>query len=134
MFIRRLKDSQRSPETPENHPSAVGLSRGISRVTRGAGDRKDRPYRRSAIISTRSDQQGIFGRMTDDTALTYVTDEMRAAQGQWGGMRTAPPITATDIRRWAMATYYPQQPPRIYWDADHAATPPWGAIVAPPDF
>ena len=71
--------------------------------------------------------------MSNDT-LTYVTDEMRAAQGQWGGVRKAPPITETDIRRWAMATYYPQQPPRIYWDADHAATTRWGGIVAPPDF
>ncbi len=52
-------------------------------------------------------------------APSYVTDEMRAAQGQWGGVRTAPPITATDIRRWAMATYYPKQPPRIYWDSDY---------------
>ena len=71
--------------------------------------------------------------MGNDT-LTYVTDEMRAVQGQWGGIRTAPPITATDIRRWAMATHYPQQPPRIYWDADYAATTQWGGIVAPPDF
>ena len=43
--------------------------------------------------------------------LTYATDEMRAAQGRWGGIRTAPPITETDIRRWAMATCYPKQPP-----------------------
>ena len=71
--------------------------------------------------------------MGNDT-LSYVTEEMRAAQGQWGGIRTAPPITETDIRRWAMATYYPQQPPPIYWDADYAATTPWGGIVAPPDF
>ena len=66
--------------------------------------------------------------------LTYVTDEMRAAQGQWGPSRKAPPITETDIRRWAMATYYPQQPPRIYWDPEYAAATQWGGIVAPPDF
>ena len=71
--------------------------------------------------------------MSDDT-LTYVTEEMRAAQGKWGEPRTAPPITETDIRRWAMATYYPKQPPRIYWDADYAETTHWGGIVAPPDF
>jgi len=28
--------------------------------------------------------------------LTYATDAMRAAQGQWGGIRTAPPVTETD--------------------------------------
>lgn len=43
--------------------------------------------------------------MGNDT-LTYVTDEMRAVQGEWGEKHTAPPITETDIRRWAMATYY----------------------------
>lgn len=66
--------------------------------------------------------------------LTYVTPAMRESQGVWGESRTAPPITATDIRRWAMATFYPEQPPRIYWDDDYAATTRWGGIVAPPDF
>jgi len=68
------------------------------------------------------------------TEVTYGTAAMCAAQGQWGGTRTEPPITETDIRRWAMATFYPQQPPRIYWDADYAATTRWNGIVAPPDF
>ena len=44
-------------------------------------------------------------------SVTYVTQEMREAQGRWGESRTAPPITETDIRRWAMATFYPEQPP-----------------------
>lgn len=66
--------------------------------------------------------------------LTYVTEAMRAAQGEWTGERTAPPITETDIRRWAMATFYPEKPPRIYWDAGYAATTQWGGVVAPPDF
>ena len=67
-------------------------------------------------------------------AVTYVTPQMREAQGEWGEARVAPPITETDIRRWAMATFYPQQPPRVYWDAEYAASTRWGGIVAPPDF
>ena len=67
-------------------------------------------------------------------SVSYVTQEMREAQGRWGESRTAPPITETDIRRWAMATFYPEQPPRIYWDAEYAAATHWGGIVAPPDF
>ena len=67
-------------------------------------------------------------------SVTYVTPAMREAQGRWGGSRTAPPITETDIRRWAMATFHPEQPPRIYWDAEYAASTRWGGIVAPPDF
>ena len=59
---------------------------------------------------------------------------MRTAQGQWVDGRTAPPVTQTDIRRWAMATFYPEKPPRLYWDAKYAATTRWGGIVAPPDF
>ena len=66
--------------------------------------------------------------------LTYVTPEMESAQGQWTEPRFAPAITATDIRRWAMATHYPEKPPRIYWDEDYAKTTHWGGIVAPPDF
>ena len=65
---------------------------------------------------------------------TYVTDEMRAARGKWGKTRTAAPITETDIRRWAIATFYPEKPPRIYWDSEYAATTRWSGIVAPPDF
>ena len=69
-----------------------------------------------------------------ESSLTYVTEAMRTAQGQWGETRPAPPISETDIRRWAMATFYPEQPPRIYRDAEYAATTRWGGIVAPPDF
>ncbi len=69
-----------------------------------------------------------------DSTLTYVTEGMLQAKGVWGASRTSYPITETDIRRWAMATYYPHKPPRIYWDADYAATTRWNGIVAPPDF
>ena len=66
--------------------------------------------------------------------VTYVTDTMREAQGKWGENRTSPPITETDIRRWSIATFYPEKPPRIYWDPEYAATTRWGGIIAPPDF
>lgn len=69
-----------------------------------------------------------------DQKLTYVTDEMRDAQGVWGESHSSYPITETDIRRWAMATHYPEKPPRIYWDADYAASTKHGGIIAPPDF
>lgn len=66
--------------------------------------------------------------------LTYVTDEMKEAQGVWGDSYSSYPITATDIRRWAMATYYPKQPPRVYWDAEYAESTRWRGIIAPRDF
>lgn len=44
------------------------------------------------------------------------------------------PISASDIRRWAMATYFPEEPPRHYWDEEVAADTPAGSLVAPRDF
>ena len=69
-----------------------------------------------------------------DTRVSYVTEEMHEAKGVWGSSRSSYPITDTDIRRWAMATYYPEKPPRIYWDAEYAKTTKYGSIIAPPDF
>ena len=66
--------------------------------------------------------------------VTYATQAMRDAKGVWGETRASYPITDTDIKRWAMATYYPEKPPRIYWDTEYAASTKYGGIIAPPDF
>lgn len=65
---------------------------------------------------------------------TLVTQDMIDRKGVWGGERTSYPIGESDIRRWAIATYWPERPPAIYWDADYAKTTRYGGIVAPPDF
>jgi acyl dehydratase len=65
---------------------------------------------------------------------TLVTPELAEAKGKWGGERVSPQIAASDIRRWAIATYWPEKPPRIYWDEDYAKTTRWGGIIAPNDF
>jgi acyl dehydratase len=65
---------------------------------------------------------------------TYVTPEMEAARGSWSDERTSPPISVSDIRKWAIATYWPEKPPRVYWDEEYARTTRWGGIIAPPDF
>lgn len=44
------------------------------------------------------------------------------------------PVGANDIRRWAMATYWPQRVPPEYYDEEVAAAGPWGGLVAPRDF
>lgn len=46
---------------------------------------------------------------------SWITDEMRAAIGTEYGGQVSFPIDANDIRRWAMATYYPEPPPERYW-------------------
>ena len=44
------------------------------------------------------------------------------------------PLGANDIRRWAMATWYPEDPPAEFMDESAAAAGPWGELVAPRDF
>jgi hypothetical protein len=65
---------------------------------------------------------------------TYITDEMRAVVGREYLRFTSYPISASDIRRWAIAVYYPEPAPPLYWDEAYAATTRWGGIVAPEDF
>ena len=69
-----------------------------------------------------------------ESAITYVTDDMHKLKGVWIDERTSPPISMSDIRKWAIATYWPEQPPRIYWDEPYAEGTRWGGILAPPDF
>jgi hypothetical protein len=67
-------------------------------------------------------------------ATTLITDEMRGAIGRELGRMTSYPITDSDIRRWAIAVYYPEEPPRLFWDAEYAAGTVYGGIVAPEEF
>ncbi|HEY7277015.1 MAG TPA: MaoC family dehydratase N-terminal domain-containing protein [Trebonia sp.] len=70
--------------------------------------------------------------MTDDDV--YITAEMRSVVGVPFRETVSYPVAASDIRRWAIAVYYPEVPPRLYWDAAYAAATAYGGIVAPEDF
>lgn len=60
---------------------------------------------------------------------------MRAMVGrQFGTERTTVPIALSDIRKWALAVYYPDVPPRLFWDEDYARATRYGGIVAPEEF
>lgn len=65
---------------------------------------------------------------------SYITEEMREALGSVTGSSVSFPVAASDIRRWALAVYYPDLPPPLYWDEEHAASTVHGGIVAPPEF
>ncbi len=67
-------------------------------------------------------------------ARPLVTPEMEARRGVWGPPRASPPVERYDIRVWAIAAYWPETPPRLYWNDEYARTTRWGGIVAPPDF
>lgn len=65
---------------------------------------------------------------------SLVSPDMIERKGVWGDERVSPPIAHSDIRKWAIAVYWPETPPRIFWDEEYAASTRWGGIIAPPDF
>jgi hypothetical protein len=71
---------------------------------------------------------------TEPDDQTLVTEEMHQRKGVWGSTRVSPPVSESDIRKWAIACYWPERPPPIYWDAEYATSTKWGTIIAPPDF
>ncbi len=72
--------------------------------------------------------------MAERADETLVTQEMIDRKGVWGGQRTSPQISESDIRKWAIATYWPEKPPGIYWDVEYAKTTRHDGIICPPDF
>jgi N-terminal half of MaoC dehydratase len=65
---------------------------------------------------------------------TYISPQMRDIVGLELRRSTSFPITDSDIRRWAIAVYYPEPAPRLFWDAEYAAGTKHGGIVAPEEF
>ena len=63
-----------------------------------------------------------------------ITAAMRDAIGRQLSRRVSFPVVESDIRRWAIAVYYPQEPPRQFWDGAYAKSTRYGGIVAPEDF
>jgi hypothetical protein len=66
--------------------------------------------------------------------MTYITEDIRKMLNIERDVMLAPPISDSDIRKWAIAVYWPETPPRQFWDAEYAKTTRWGGIVAPEDF
>jgi hypothetical protein len=65
---------------------------------------------------------------------TLISNEMNAIVGKALNPTTSFPIAASDIRKWAMAVYYPDPPPRLFWDEEYALATRFGGIVAPEEF
>ena len=59
---------------------------------------------------------------------THITPQMRDIVGLELRRGTSFPITDSDIRRWAIAVYYPEPAPRLFWDEEFT-----GATGAAPD-
>lgn len=65
---------------------------------------------------------------------TLIAPELADSRGHWGEPQYSPPVAASDIRKWAIATYWPETPPPIHWDEAYAATTRWRGLIAPRDF
>ena len=65
---------------------------------------------------------------------TLVTSEMEELKEVWVRELVSPPVAESDIRKWAIASYWPEVPPQLFWDQAYARTTKWGGIVAPEDF
>jgi hypothetical protein len=65
---------------------------------------------------------------------TLVSEAMHSAVGRTVTERSSHPISESDIRKWALAVYWPAEPPRLYLDAEYAATTKWSGVVAPEEF
>ena len=62
--------------------------------------------------------------------MSLITPQMRAIVGRVMRETVSFPVTDSDIRRWAVAVYWPEPPPRRFWDE---ASAPDG-LVAPEEF
>jgi hypothetical protein len=65
---------------------------------------------------------------------SWVTDDMRNIIGQIMRESVSYPVSTSDIRKWAISVYYPEEPPRLFWDNKYASTTKYGGIVAPEEF
>ena len=63
-----------------------------------------------------------------------VTDELRSFIGKKMDERVSPPVEASDIRKWAIAIYWPDTPPKHFWDEAYAKKTRFKGIIAPEDF
>jgi hypothetical protein len=68
------------------------------------------------------------------SAETLISPEMAAAVGREYEWATSYPIDPVSIRNWAIALYFPEKPPRLFWDEDYAKTTRWGGLVATEEF
>lgn len=66
--------------------------------------------------------------------MSNISEAMKAAVGTVTGRTVSYPISESDIRKWALAVYYPGQPPAEFIDPAAAAKTIHGGIVAPEEF
>ncbi|MBM3340578.1 MAG: MaoC family dehydratase [Betaproteobacteria bacterium] len=67
-------------------------------------------------------------------ATTYITPALKDSLNVWSAPEVSHPVDCSDIRKWAIAVYWPEVPPKIFWDEAYAKTTKHGGIIAPREF
>jgi acyl dehydratase len=65
---------------------------------------------------------------------TLITQALKDSLNVWSEPEVSHPVDRSDLRKWAIAVYWPDVPPRIFWDEDYAGTTKFGGIIAPREF
>lgn len=65
---------------------------------------------------------------------TAISKDMQSAVGSELSRAVSFPVSESDIRKWALAVYYPEEPPARFWDGEAARASRYGGMVAPEDF
>lgn len=64
----------------------------------------------------------------------FTFEELQKMVGKELHRVVSPPVALSDIRKHAIAVYWPEKPPRLFWDEEYARATSYGGIVAPEDF
>jgi hypothetical protein len=65
---------------------------------------------------------------------SHISEVMRSAIGREMRRQVSYPVAESDIRKWALAVYYPHPPPREFIDPEYARSTQWGGMIAPQEF
>lgn len=71
---------------------------------------------------------------TEAAPTTLITQALRDSLNVWSEPQVSHPVDCSDIRKWAIAVYWPDMPPKIFWDEAYAKSTRWGGIIAPREF
>ncbi|MGE9809448.1 FAS1-like dehydratase domain-containing protein [Janibacter sp. G1551] len=63
-----------------------------------------------------------------------ISAAMTAAVGTELARTVSHPVSESDIRKWALAVYWPEPAPDLFVDPDHARSTVHGGVVAPEEF
>ena len=68
---------------------------------------------------------------TAAVSATLITPALKDSLKVWSAPEISHPVDRSDLRKWAIAVYWPEVPPKLFWDEEYAKATKYGGIVAP---